>query len=282
MPGAGDIFPSNIPGDTSGNPSDTANGGQGQDGQGDSNMNSDELGQTGEVLQELGQNLSENAATADLGKALEQGNLDQASEELQSLAGNIDQLSTDTLGQFSEDLANAADQLQQPGQQDLSQALDNAANAVKEGDSAQAGESLDELSQQLQAVAQQAASEPAEGQALETAFQDGTTQQGAGTGDTGEGQNDTASSGAPPPQSGDPEDFQRLEGQGETFDLNEFGDSQGYLKPGIPPEEFSDEVVGGVYDFVGPSDQTVISGIFDPIDLPITERDVISNYFSPR
>jgi hypothetical protein len=278
MPGAGDVFPSNIPGDTSGNPGDTAGGGE--DSQGESDLNSDELGEVGDVLQELGENLSENAATADLGQALEQGNLDQAAEELQGLAGNLDQLSTDTLGEFSEDLANAADQLQQPGQQDLSQALDEAANAVQEGDNAQAGESLDDLAQQLQAVAQQAASEPTDGQSLETAFQEGTTQQGAGQGDSGDAQG--ASSGAPPPQSGDPEDFQRLEGEGETLDLTEFGDTQGYLKPGIPPEEISDEVVGGVFDFVGAADPTIISGIFDPLDLPITERDVISTYFGPR
>jgi multidrug efflux pump subunit AcrA (membrane-fusion protein) len=275
MPGAGDVFPSNIPGDTSGNPGDTAGGDSGG-----SDLSSDELGDVGEVLQELGENLSENAATADLGKALEQGNLDQAAEELQGLAGNLDQLSPDTLDEFSEDLANAADQLQEPGQQDLADALDNASKSVQEGDSAQAGESLDTLAEELQAVAQQAASEPNEGDALETAFQDGATQQGAGSGGSSEG--DTANSGAPPPQSGDSEDFERLDGEGETFDLAETGETQGYLKPGIPPEDISDEVVGGVFDFVGSADPSIISGIFDPIDLPIAERDVISSYFGPR
>ncbi len=69
---------------------------------------------------------------------------------------------------------------------------------------------------------------------------------------------------------------------GQVLELEQFGDSSGYLQPGITPEEISEEVVGGAVNFVGVGDATVISGNYDPYDLSWTKKDVISKYFSPR
>ena len=94
-----------------------------------------------------------------------------------------------------------------------------------------------------------------------------------GGGDVGSGDSETGGS----------ESLDRIEGEGETIVLDEGSeDTSDYLQPDpgdsdIPDDSTSDEA----YDYIGPTDGTVIEGAIDPLLLPWTKLDVVSEYFSP-
>jgi len=279
-----DIFPLGIPGLTpnQANQMDIGEGaeaelGLGEEGGDFSDLIESELGEIGEVLSELGEELSEYAATSELGEALQQGNFEDAADEFNNLTGTISQLSQGTLDNLSESLQEAASRLQQPGQQNLSEGLRDAGNAVQDSDNTQSREHLDNLASRLRALGIQAAKEPGHGLNISNDSDVGTPFEGeADAAESGE-----AGTGSGRTEVGDAEAFERLEGEGEVFDLDEFEDYSGFLQSNTPSGEESDQVVGGMYDFIGVTDGTVIEGVFNPFNFYWTFIHVVATYFSP-
>ncbi len=267
-PSAEDVFPSGIPGLTS-----ALTGSENED---FSNLTASELGEIGDVLSELGEDLSDQAAISELGGALQQGDYEDAAEALETLAGQLDQLSEETLQEFANDLRDAAGNLQQPGQQDLAQDLSDAAGAVQNPDGAQSSAELDALAGQLRALGQQLAeAQQQAGDGVQTDSEEGALQEGASSGEGGAG------AGAGASERGDAEPAERLNGEGQVLDLGDVGDAPGLLQPGRPPEGQAQGTLGGQLDFGVITDSTIISALFDPFNFSWFWQYVIAAYFSP-
>ena len=255
LPGAGtnpsfaDVFPSGIPGD-----SDGAGFFEGQNQGLAYEISSESVGEIGEVLRELGRELNSQAGTSELGQGLERGDLDQASEKFSQLAGNVDQMSEETLENLADSLESAADKLTGADQQELADRLRDAANSIRNGDSGQIGEDLDSLAEILSDL-------------------------GALTGEQLAANNDGLS-GASPSGSSNSSPFDRLEGEGGGISLGQNGSSQ-YLQTSGPGSGQAGDTADGSYDYLSPTDGTIIEGGISPYNLPWIFKDVISSYFTP-
>lgn len=114
------------------------------------------------ALADAGRQLGDNQASREVGRQLQQGNLNEAGQALVKMADALSDLSAEEQAALAEDLADAAASLQESSPE-LAQQLDDAANALREGDLDAAQEALREggatLEQQgrEQAAAQQAA-----------------------------------------------------------------------------------------------------------------------------
>jgi hypothetical protein len=254
-PNAEGIFPSGYPGVT---PGDAEQLGIGQ-GDGDSQVDlsdssSQELGEIGDVLSEMGEELEDNASTSEFGQSLQRGDYDQAADDLSDLAENLDELSDQTKQNLEESFRDAADQLQEPGQQEFADALREAVEAIRI-DSADAEEKLDELASQIDALEERA--------------------------DMSSQEEQESSFGIGEPETGEVSSFERIMGGGETIDLTEFGPASTLLQPTEGVSGDGGQVIGGDDNYVGPIDDEVIQGMIDPYILPWNKRYVVTTYFSP-
>ncbi len=263
-PSAENVFPSGIPGLTPEEASelgidegsDSGNG----DGQRDpSDVTSNELGEIGDVLRELGEALGENSATSELGQALQQGDFGEAANELGNLAENLENLSDETLQDLSENLQKAADGLTQPGQQDLAEALHNAAEALGNSDYADAGQQLDELAEQMKDL-----NELIGGEQNNPENSDGESTT-IGVGQT---------------ESEDTTQSDRIEGGSQIIDLSEFDDPLNFLRPSELDSVDPNQDLPSEYDFIAIIDGSVIEGVYDPYMTPWIWKDVVEKYFT--
>jgi hypothetical protein len=256
-PNAEGLFPSGFPGVTPGEAEQLGIGeGDGDNKTGDSGMTPQELGEISDVLSEMGESLENNASTSELGQALQQGDFDKAADEISSLAENLDDLSEITKQNLSESFQNAADRLQQPGQQDLADALRNASGAIQAEDDINAGEKLDVLASQINALGSQFSEEQID-------------------------DNNEEEIGISQPETGGTESFERIQGEGEIFDLSDFGDQTSLLNPAESLSEENDQLVGGQYDYTLPADGTLIEGVINTYNLSWDKTNVVTAYFSP-
>lgn len=121
---------------------------QGQPESGDQPGSKTESGQVEEALRELGSDLSRQAGTYDLGRALENLDLNAGADALEDLGSQLDELSPESRENLREALDKAAGSLDAAGESELSNAMENAARSLED----QAGEeaqSLDELADAL-------------------------------------------------------------------------------------------------------------------------------------
>jgi NTP pyrophosphatase (non-canonical NTP hydrolase) len=239
----------------------------------DGDLTSEELGDVGEVLEQLGEQLAEQAATAELGEALQQGDLDRAAQELGDLAGQTDALSDETREQFSEALETAAENLQQPNQDRLQDAMQDAADGVASGEND--NQALDNLAQALQAIGQQAAQQPNPGEGVNTSADEGAEQEGLADGAG------AAGSGVGAAQTAESESFDRFEGEGAVLDLSGISDQGGLLQPGTPQSLSGGLSVAGIFNFLSQLDPAEVDAILAPYRIIWNNRDVVSKYFTP-
>jgi hypothetical protein len=202
------------------------------------------------ALKELGQDLSGQAPTYDLGQALQQGDLEGAATEMEDLADGVDELSPGTRQQLADALEEAAGKVEAAGEPDMAQDMRSAAGALREnpqnGDTG-AGEALDQLAESLRGQAGKGA--------------------GAGSGDGGEG------------QSGSAEPAERLQGEGENMEIPLEDSSQSGLLSPAPPGTAGSGTASGAQD-----SSAGASGSYGSPLVPNTFlwkwRDIISSYFS--
>jgi len=181
---------------TGGGPSpNNAQGGSDGDQQGAENSPS---GPISEALQELGADLSQQAGTYGVGKALENLDLDEAADELQELAERLNELSQESRENMSESLEEAAEEAAQAGASGLSQAMENAAKALQ-SQSREAENSLGDLANELRALEESLKS------------------------------SDVAEADTTPSTTGNSEPLSRLEGDAGDFELPSTGESDSTL-----------------------------------------------------
>lgn len=113
-------------------------------------------------LQQAGEALSQNPATADAGEALANGDFQQAADELAGL--DPSQLSEAERQALADQLDQAAGQLE-AGNPATAEQLREAAEALRRGDAQAADEALDRAAQSIAEAGQQAAQSEAAGQA---------------------------------------------------------------------------------------------------------------------
>ncbi|NUM47522.1 MAG: hypothetical protein HUU38_22705, partial [Anaerolineales bacterium] len=230
-----------------------------------------------DLLSDLGEALSENPETAPAGEALQEGDLATAAAELERLADELDDLPPDTRENTEEALRTAAAQAQQAGEEDLAEALEQAAGGMDapSSNNLEAAEALDDLASEFrqledqmatmgQAGNQEPASEPSEG---EQPVEVGAGGNAAGSGDAVEGP---------------AEPLERIEGTGQTLEVEGDETPSGLLAPGDPATspgtgESGPVVVSGN----GAGDTAPVESILAPYYFPWRWRDVVSKYFSP-
>lgn len=151
-----DVFPSDIPG-VKDSAAEGLGGalGRGDDGEGVVGLAQDDMGEVGDLLADLGEELSEISATSEVGEALQQGDYQSAAEALESLSGSADELTEETRAEVGDLLQETADQMSEPGQEVLAEGLEKAAEGLESSEPGKAGEGLDELVDALNDLAAQ-------------------------------------------------------------------------------------------------------------------------------
>ncbi len=211
---------------------------------GEGEADSDLPGDLEDIFAEMAQNLTGDEETQDLADALDQGDLDQAADALEELASQLDQLPDSVQKNLAESFTETAPKIEEAGYQGLA------------GEFEQSGESLDgDLDSQVEDL-----------EDLADALR--------GLGD------ETTQAPEPTPDPVTPEPADRLEGEGQTFELDPDQASDSDL---LIPAEFADEgrvegqVPGGsVYE-----DEEVIDTILVPYSYPWYWQDIVSDYFTP-
>jgi len=263
-----DLFPSGIPGLTQSPGNDP--------GQSDP-ITPDQASNLNDILSELGDALGENPETAPTGEALQQGDLEEAAAEIERLADELDSLPEEARENAQDALQHAAEQAEQSGQDDLADALQQAADGLDAptANNLEAAEALDDLAGEFRKLEDQFASmgqggdqepttEPSEGEQQANNSEGGSA---AGTGNGSEGQT---------------EPIDRIEGEGQTVEIEGDDTPSGLLIPGDTSGtpisgDGGTVIIGGG----GPEDTSPINSILTPYNFPWRWRDVVSKYFSP-
>jgi hypothetical protein len=243
--------------------------------------------QVDENLDELGQSLSEMAATHELGQALQDQDLEKAASALEDLAGQVEQLSD-------------------PTKEGLAQALQQAADGLPPLDL----EQLQKLQADLRQAAGQVQPEPAEeqpdlgagpkppqpvggepgeggeagagsdaGQALRTVAEDLR-----GLGEIADALGAGSGAGGAKGQQGQTEPAARLQGGGsEQFSLKMNEDDPalaGILNP-QPGKPGGQGVAQGSFSLTGPANQQTVQSYIIPYYYLWMWRDIVAAYFQP-
>jgi hypothetical protein len=271
-PGFTDIFPSGIPGLTGAPPG----GEQGNPGSGPAGPGDEDLGALNNILSDLGDALSEHPETADIGEALQNGDLEGAAAAIERTADNVDLLPEDARQNMQESLQQAAQQARDAGQDDLADDLEAAAQALENPDpnNPLAADALDELAEGLRDLGEAFASMGQGSDQDGDGIQDGPDV-GSSSGESGSG------SGAG--TQGLPEPLARLEGEGEDFSIEGGDNPSGLLQPsgspGTPVTTTGGTTSSGSGSGSGSTEP--INSVLTPYSFPWNWRDVVSDYFSP-
>jgi hypothetical protein len=249
-----DVLPSGIPGVEA--PMQAASNGTDDPAQGEQTRSP----ATDEALRQLGESLANQAATHDAGQALQQGDLQGAADEMESLADRADALSAETREEMASAFEEAAQNIGQEGvpeEQQLAQEMSELAEQLSREGDLDAREQMDDVAEALRQLEE-------------------TTQMADGKVPIPEAGALTDGS---DPQASDPQPFERLQGQGQTVSLGSESDESGMLRPGTQGEAGT-SITGGAFSDSG-RDGVVGSGVLTPYQYPWTLRDVVSEYFSP-
>ncbi len=241
-------------------------------------------------IDEIANALRDQGVTRPAADALDRGDLRSASQELRALADQASALSDSTRRDLANDLRRAASQIQQNNPA-LAQQLRDSARGIERGND-QAALGLDQLAQAIESMAGQ---------------QPGESQQGQGQGE-GQGSGQEALDGQQPGQG------QQIPGQGGQGEGNQTGSGGGAGNMGAGEQRPIDnssrigadgqplpiEVQGPGSTSGPPPDQATAGGIIavggvaggnasssaggsgpDPLRVPLDERDVVQDYFTP-
>ncbi len=264
-PLSSDVFPGGLPG--------LEIAGLNEGGEGD--MTFEDYAEIAKALEELGEDLEDQAATSELAEELKEGDLEGAAQALENLADRLDELSEETRQELADALDEAADKLELLGEEDLAESLREAADALRDHDDSKAGELLDEIASELRNfdnMLDQLAATPPGG---DGDGEPGTETLGGGGGEAGAGLGPGGS------QSGEGETIPRIVGEGSSFDIGGEEGLEGMLQPGLPYGEEGSTIVDEIYDFILAGSAEIYTGILSPFHYHWSWRDVVSSYFSP-
>lgn len=212
----------------------------------------EDLEQIRQSLGGMGENLSRQAATHDLGQALQGQDLEKAARAADELAGRVPGMSDQSRSQIADALDASGRQLQQAGVEPLAENLLESAQGVRRNYARDAAESLKQLAQDLRDLS---AAQLAQAKAGP----------GASLGPGGKG------------ITGASEPFERLQGgEAEPFNLAE---GTPLLSAGEAPTGAAGTEPGRV-DQPGSQDIRFLDLFLTPTHFPWNLRDVVSKYFS--
>lgn len=282
-PSAGEIFPSGIPGldeelqESYELPSKSGNEPGNVNLQDDQSEIQSELNVINSTLQQLGAALGQQAASFEVGQALERGDILSAASLLEDLADQIGHLSPSTKERLAMAIKEAIQSLAQAGGQTgepLKENLENAVVALEGGLDLPAKEALSDVSDDLRDLAKQMAG-------LEEDHTRGLTSSASTSLDSniGGAEGSSAVSGR---EIGQPEtDRHYSSNEGETLELVTENNQSGLLQPGVNLRERGVSSVGGSVISRILLDQNPVSTILTPYYYSWRWRDVVSSYFSP-
>lgn len=223
-----------------------------------------------QTLQALADALRDQGVTRPAADALERGDLSGAAQELRELADNADQLSDDTRRDIADSLRDAADQIgeRDPG---LAQELRESADQIEQGD--QTAEGLEQLADAIEQLGNgdTAADQPQPGQEGQPSEQGQEGQADGGSGG--------APGNAPSAQQRPAPEAERLNVDGQTVTLESKGTGQSGNGNNRRPSATVGNGSGN--NRSGQSGASGTSGP-DPLRVPLDERDVVQDYFTPR
>ena len=248
-PSFGDVFPSGIPGDTRGGDIGAAGeAGEGEDGPVSDQpwMTASALDRLFQVFSEMGAQLKDTPPSADLGRALELGDLLEASNQLGELSENIDRLTGDTRRILAEAFAYGARELYLSEFDQITGPLGSAADALENKTEPEMGVALDQLAAMFEALAAQLQGEV------------------------------TAQQQAPEPIS------ERIAGEGEDLELTAPEDISDLLVAPGRGEAGSGEALGEAVSLTEMGTESTGEVELSQFNYLWANKDVVSTYFSPR
>lgn len=213
----------------------------------------------------VGEALAGDAATADLGEALQSGELQAASHAMEELADQVGDLSSESQTRTADIFSQAAEALSPPSMEELSDDLSAAADALNEADEGASSAALEKLADDLLSLSGTLDMETDSAGGLPT----GSGAAGAGTGTDSDSR-----------EVGDADSFARIESEDETFELELEEDTSGLLSPGPADSEAGEGTVGGEFERLQVGDSSVINSMLTPYHYSWIWRDVVARYFS--
>lgn len=243
-------------------------------------------------LQAIADALRDQSATRAAADALDQGDTASAARSLRELADQANQLSSDTREEMADSLREAADEVEGRNPDLAEQLRDIADNLEEGGQSAQ--EAIDDLAsaieQQGQPGQQSAEAQAGEGQGEGEGQGQGEAEgegqgqaEGEGEGQTegqGQGQGDGAGNSSTPGEQRE-QRSDRLNVPGVPMDLESEGDGDSRADGDVDPQVAPAGSGSGSTRDAGAGDAGLVEADDDPLRIPIEDRDVVQDYFSP-
>jgi hypothetical protein len=262
-------------------------GSQGQQNVNNQNQVSDPAAQ--QNVDAIANALRDQGVTRSAADALDRGDLQSAAQQLRELADQASALSDATRRDLANDLRRAASEIQQ-NNAELAQQLRESASGIERGD-AMAAEGLDQLAQAIEGLGGQPPGPnqqgQGQGQGAGEASQPGNGQPSQGQqapGQGGQGQGDQAGSGGGAGNVGAGEQRPidtngRIGADGQPLPIEVQGPG---TTSGPPPEQATAGGVTAVGGVTGGNASSSAGGSGpDPLRVPLDERDVVQDYFTP-
>jgi hypothetical protein len=235
--------------------------------------------------------LRDQGVTRSAADALDRGDLQSAAQNLRALADQASALSDSTRRDLANDLRRAASEVQ-PSNPELAQQLRDSARGIERGDE-QAAQGLEQLAESIESLGGQQPGQNQDGESQGQGQGEGDGQQpitgqpsqgqqAPGQGGQGEGDQPGSGGGAGNVGAGEqrPVDTSdRIGADGQPLPIEVQGPG---TTSGPPPEQAT---AGGVTAVGGVSGGNATSSAGgsgpDPLRVPLDERDVVQDYFTP-
>ena len=262
-PAAEEVLPSGIPGletQTAAAANSMTGGGEGETTGNRDDAEQGERSAAGDaILRELGQALSQDAATYAAGQALEDGDLEAAATETELMGDQLENMDSQTQLTTSAQIRQAGARLEESGseaEQALAEDLQQLGSSMATGQEGNIQEDLEAVAEDLRELAQ-----------LPLAS-------------SGPGGGGASSAGTAPSGQGDTQPLERIAGEGDTLSITSENEGEGSLMLGDPGRRGEETVSGSQDRAIGSS--ATGRGVLTPYHFPWKWRDVVSQYFTPH
>jgi len=270
-PGVEEVFPDGMVG-----LKNQPGSGDGKDSLG--NLNAAEMAALAQTVQDLGESLSQQAATYELGQALQNLDPQQAADSMEALSQSMEELSTESRQQLSEALQQASEQLSKQASseltQELAQDLGNAADAIQQANppadadpAAPPPSNLPELQQAAKDGMKKLAQDMREIQQQIEAMQQSSGGAASGMGSSSSTEDS-------------PEPVERLAGTGgEQLEIKSASEAHSGLLSPQAPQGLGESTVSGSLAPGTTASGEAVNSLIIPYTYPWFWRNVVSTYF---
>lgn len=245
-----DVYGSGFPGDRTGtSPFSEAGESEQVEAARFGRLSNDEIDQVVDALGMTGKALKNEAVTALLGRALENGNFGEALDELGNISENINRLTPETRQHLADGFSVASRELFTTQFSDISDILAGASQALQGEVFAEMSHSLEEVSEIFEYLKQVSRTHVDSEQDVDDQ---------------------------------DPVDNERLQGEGDELIIGTAADLSDLLSVPGGAGLVSGQANGGEIDYTSTAVESDPESVFEPYDFQWEDKDVISSYFLPR